>query len=77
MSNDILWLMEKQQIIMVVILDLSAAIAMVDHNILLKILQNHYGITHKALQWLQQLSMAWTIQEKYREQILHTPRTTL
>ena len=36
---------------MVVILNLSAAFDMVDHNILLSILQNHYGITDKALQW--------------------------
>ena len=48
--NDILWSMEKQQITMVVILYLSATFDTVDHNILLKILQNHYGIKDNALQ---------------------------
>ena len=42
MCNDIFWSMEKQQITMMVILDLSATFDMVDHNILLDILQDHY-----------------------------------
>ena len=41
MCNDILWSMEKQQITMMVILDLLVAFEMVDHNILLDILQDH------------------------------------
>ena len=49
MCSDILWLMEKQQITMMVILDLSAALDTVNHDILLSVVQNHYGITDKAL----------------------------
>ena len=45
MTNDILWAMEEQHIIMMVILDLSAAFDMVDHNILLKILENQFWVT--------------------------------
>ena len=44
MTSDILWAMEEQHITMMVILDLSAAFDMVDHNILLKILENQFGI---------------------------------
>ena len=39
-ANDILWAMKEQHITMMVILDLSVAFDMVDHDILLKILEN-------------------------------------
>ena len=48
-ANDILWAMEEQHITMMVILDLSAAFDMVDHRILLKILENQFGVTDTAL----------------------------
>ena len=51
MANDILWAMEEQCITMMVILDLSAAFDMVDHDILLKILENQFGVTDTALRW--------------------------
>ena len=59
MCNDILWSTEKQQITMMVIFDLSAAFDTVDHDILLNILQNHYGITDKALQWFNNYLWPW------------------
>ena len=43
--------MRKKQIMMVVILDLSTAFDMVDHNILLTILKKQFGICGKALEW--------------------------
>ena len=49
MTNDILWTMEEKHITMMVILDLSVAFDMVDHGILLKILENQFGITDTAL----------------------------
>ena len=51
MTKDILWAMEEQHITKMVILDLSAAFDMVDRNILLKILENHFGVTDTALKW--------------------------
>ena len=44
MTNDILWAMEEQHITMMVILDLSAAFDRKDHNILLKILEDQFGV---------------------------------
>ena len=51
LCNDLLWSMERQEVTMVVLLDLSAAFNMVDHDLLLTIFQNHFGITGTALQW--------------------------
>ena len=48
MTIDILWAMEEQLITMMVILDLSAAFDMVDHNILLRIWENQVGVTGTA-----------------------------
>ena len=43
--------MEEQCITAVLALDLSAAFDTVDHDILLQILRNQYGIDGKALKW--------------------------
>ena len=43
--------MEKKQIMMVVILDLSVAFDTVNHDILLSILNKQFGICGKALEW--------------------------
>ena len=51
LTNDILWSMEDQNITAVLALDLSAALDMVDHDILLQVLKNQYGIDGKALDW--------------------------
>ena len=51
MTSDILWAMEEQHITIMVILNLSAAFDIVDHNILLKILENQFGVTDTALKW--------------------------
>ena len=61
MCNDILWSMGKQQITLMVILDLSATFNTVYHDILLNILQSHYGITDKALQWFNNYLWPWQV----------------
>ena len=43
----------KKQIMMVVILDLSAAFDTVDHDILLTILNKQFGTCHKVLEWFK------------------------
>ena len=50
-SNDILWAMENQCITSLTAIDLSAAFHTVNHNILLAILNNKFGIEEKALKW--------------------------
>ena len=49
--NDILWAMEKQLVTVVGILDLSAAFDTVDHDLLLEVLENRFGIAGTARKW--------------------------
>ena len=70
-SNDILWVMEKQSITSLVTLDLSAAFDTVDHNTLLHILNTKYGIEDTALKWfdeyLRPRAFKVTINRQYSE----------
>ena len=43
--------MELQNVTMIVLLDLSAAFDTMDHNLMLSIYENRFGITDTALQW--------------------------
>ena len=49
--NVTLWAMEKQQITVALIMDLSAGFNAVDHDLLLNVLQGKVGITNTALRW--------------------------
>ena len=60
LSNDILWLMERQQVTAMAILDLSAACDTVDHEILLQILEQNFGFCGKALHWFQNYLRPWS-----------------
>ncbi len=48
---DILKNMEKQQVTLLVLIDLSAAFDTVDHDIALQVLRSKYGISGVALEW--------------------------
>ena len=45
--------MDKQEVTLLVLLDLSASFDTIDHNIMGDLLENDYGITDKALCWLK------------------------
>ena len=53
MTNNILWGFENQNITSAVILNLSAAYDTIDHNILLTIFHDHFGIWVPALSGLK------------------------
>lgn len=50
--NDILLNMNRQQVTLLVLLDLSAAFDTIDHSILLDRLQSSFGITGHAFNWI-------------------------
>ncbi|XP_077985142.1 uncharacterized protein LOC144439783 [Glandiceps talaboti] len=52
-QNDILSALDNGKIVMMVLLDLSAAFDTVDHSILISRLQNRMGITGTALSWIE------------------------
>ena len=45
--------MENKQKLVVAIMDLSAAFDTVDHDLLLSVLHNSFGISDKALSWYE------------------------
>ena len=49
--DDLLWAVEEQLVTAVVILDLSAAFDMVDHDLLLEVLEKRLGVTDNTKQW--------------------------
>ena len=48
-----LWAMERKNVTAMVVMDLSAAFDTVDHDILLSILENKFGIKDVALRWFE------------------------
>ena len=52
LTNDLLWNMEVQWVTALVAIDLSVTFNMVDHTVLLKVLQQHFGVNDKVLNWM-------------------------
>ena len=50
--DDILWNMERQELTALVVIDLSAAFDTVDHDILLDVLNNRFGLDKNTLGWI-------------------------
>ena len=51
--NDILLAMERQEVMALTTLDLSAAFDTVNHEILIEVLEHQFGITNLALSWFK------------------------
>ena len=54
LCSDILLAIEKQNITMVIILDLSVVFDTVDHEVLLEIMEQHFELSDTALKWLEE-----------------------
>ena len=68
--NDILWRMERQKMMAVMVIDLSAAFDMVDHQVLIEVLRNKFGIHGVALEWYKDYLYPRGCQVKVRDAIL-------
>ena len=51
--NDIFWSMEKKDINVLIMLDLSAAFDTVSHKVLINLLEKQFGVSGTALMWFQ------------------------
>ena len=49
--NNALWSMERKKVTALIAIDLLAAFDMVDHDILISVLQTKFGVKGKALVW--------------------------
>ena len=52
-QNDILLNMDNGEVTLLVMLDMSAAFDTIDHNILIDILKNDFGVVDNALKWFR------------------------
>ena len=52
-KHDLLLAMDKQRVVFLVLLDMSAAFDLIRDDILVDTLQTHFGITDKALLWVR------------------------
>ena len=57
--DDILWSMEKQEVVPLITIDLSAAFDTVDHDLLLAVLRKKIGIDHVALKQFSSYLRPW------------------
>ena len=51
--DEIVWNTEQKEVTILVCIDLSSACNMVGHSVLIKVLNNYYGISGSALQWFE------------------------
>ena len=51
--DDILWSMENQEVVPLIVIDLSAAFDTVDHDLLLAVLRKKFGMDQVALKWFR------------------------
>ena len=71
--DDILWNMEVQEITAVVAIGLSVAFDTVDHDVLLEVLNNRFGLDGNTLGWinsyLRPMKLKVNIVQSYSEEI--------
>ena len=63
--DDILWSMENQEMVRLIAIDLSAAFDTVDHDLLLAVLREKFGMDQIALDWFR----SYLRQQQFRVQV--------
>ena len=63
--DNILWSMEKQEVVPLIAIDLSAAFETVDHDLLLAVLRKKFGIDQVTLKWFR----SYLRQQQFRVQV--------
>ena len=61
--------MDRQEVSLLVLLDLSVALDTIDHSILLNILENDYGIVGNAQKWTESFLSARKQQIVIKQQL--------
>ena len=69
--DEILWNTQQEKVTILVCIDLIAVFDMVDYSVLIKVLNNYYGISRSALHWFESYladrSMKVSIGDVYSE----------
>ena len=67
MVSDIMWNFERQNITTAAILDVSVSFDTIDHNVLLTVLKDHFGLCDNALSWFENIPVTKILQSMHRK----------
>ena len=75
--DEILWNTEQKKVTILVCIHLSTAFDTVDHSVLIKVLNNYYGISRSALQWFESYLVNRSMKVSIGDLYLETKRLSI